>query len=99
MSEKDITEINIIYNFNGENNINIFGYNFIKNNKNICKMIIDNKEYELAEKYKVKRSNNNKLKIKLKGITILLEIIPQKKSEKLSFLRVDYSRKSFIFEI
>ena len=68
MSEKDITEINIIYNFNGENNINIFGYNFIKNNKNICKMIIDNKEYELAKKYNGKRSNNNKLKIKLKGI-------------------------------
>ena len=68
MSEKDISEINIIYDTKGENYINIFGSNFVKNNKNKCKMIIDNKEYELAEKYKVKRSNNNKLKIKLKGI-------------------------------
>ena len=60
MSEKDITEINIIYNYNGESNINIFGYNFIKNNKNICKMIKDNKEYEITEKYNI---NNNKLKL------------------------------------
>ena len=31
-------------------------------------MIIDNKEYELTTKYNNKKSNNNKLKIKLKGI-------------------------------
>ena len=68
MSEKDITEINIIYEINRKKNIRIFGSNFVKNNKNICKMIIDNKEYEITEKYKVKSKNNNKLKIKLKGI-------------------------------
>jgi len=68
MSEKDISEINIIYDFNGNNNINIFGSNFVENNKNTCKMIIDNKEYELAQNYNVKSNNNNKLKIKLKGI-------------------------------
>ena len=55
MSEKDITEINIIYEINRKKNIRIFGSNFVKNNKNICKMIIDNKEYKLAEKYNVKR--------------------------------------------
>ena len=44
MSEKDITEINIIYEINRKKNIRIFGSNFVKNNKNICKMIIDNKE-------------------------------------------------------
>jgi len=42
MSEKDISEINIIYDINGQNTINIFGTLFVKNNKNICKMIIDN---------------------------------------------------------
>ena len=51
MSKEDIS-ISIIYNINEENrkykgNIKIFGSEFIKNNKNICKMIIDNKEYEI----------------------------------------------------
>ena len=68
MSEKDISEINIIYDINGERNIRIFGSNFVKNNKNICKIIINNKEYKLSESYNVKNNNNNKLKIKLKGI-------------------------------
>ena len=70
MSEKDISEINIIYDINKENkeDINIFGDEFVKKNKNICKMIIDNEEYEITEKYNVKSNNNNKLKVKLKGI-------------------------------
>ena len=73
---KDIPEINIIYDINkkdkyidsDENNINIFGSEFVKNNKNICKMIIDNKEYEITEKYNIKNYNKNILQIKLKGI-------------------------------
>jgi len=68
MSEKDIAEINIIYDMNNENKVKIFGYEFVKNNRNICKIIIDNKEYEIRVKLKVKSNNNNKLKIKLKGI-------------------------------
>ena len=68
MSEKDITEINIIYKINLEYNIYIFGSDFVKNNKNKCKMVIDNQECEIAIEYKVKSKNNNKLKIKLKGI-------------------------------
>ena len=68
MSEKDISEINIIYDIKKGNYINIFGSKFVKNNKNICKMIIDNKEYEISEKYNIKSYNKNKLEIKLKGI-------------------------------
>ena len=69
MAEKDISEINIIYKIEEENNIRIFGSEFVKNNKNICKMIIDNKEYEITEEYYIENNNNNnKLKIKLKGI-------------------------------
>ena len=49
MVEKDISEINIIYDIKKRNNIRIFGHNFVENNKNICKMIIDNKEYEIAK--------------------------------------------------
>ena len=63
MSKKDISEINITYNIKrGENeeNINIFGLNFVENNKNICKIIIDNQEYEITEKYNIKNFNNNK---------------------------------------
>ncbi len=34
MSNKDVTEINIIYYINKEDNINIFGSKFVKNNIN-----------------------------------------------------------------
>ena len=71
MSEKDISEINIIYDINGKNYINIFGSKFVKNNKNICKMIIDNNEYKLVKKFNAKSNNSNKLRIKLKGINII----------------------------
>ena len=48
--------------------INIFGSEFVENNKNKCKMIIDNKEYEITEEFNIENYNNNKLNIKLKGI-------------------------------
>ena len=31
--------------------INIFGSKFVENNKHICKMLIDNKEYKITKKY------------------------------------------------
>ena len=75
MINKDIYEI--IYDINKkrketwiekvENSINIFGGEFVKNNKNICKMIIDDKEYEIKEKFNIKNYNKKILKIKLKG--------------------------------
>ena len=68
MSEKEITEINIIYDIKERNEITIFGKEFVKNNKNICKMIIENKEYEITERYNIKSKKINKLKIKLEGI-------------------------------
>ena len=69
MSGKDISEINIVYNIKkDEKYIKIFGSKFVENNKNICKMIIDNKEYEITEEYRVKRFDHNILNIKLKGI-------------------------------
>jgi len=37
-------------------------------------MIIDNKEYEISEKYNIENYNNNELKIKLKGIDNILLI-------------------------
>ena len=67
ISEKDVSEINILYDINEEDTIIIFGTDFVENNKNICKMVIDNNEYEITVEYNVK-IKNNKLKIKLKGI-------------------------------
>ena len=73
MLKEDNSEIKLIYNISNKDeeakqNINIFGAEFVKNNKNICKMIIDNMEYEITDKYNIKNYNNNKLYIKLKGI-------------------------------
>ena len=49
-------------------NIRIFGDIFVENNKNKCKMIIDNKELDITRKYNIENYKNNKLEIKLKGI-------------------------------
>ena len=63
-----ILEINIIYNIDKEKKINIFGKNFVNNNNNNCKMIINDIECNIEEEYKVDNSENNELKIKLNGI-------------------------------
>ena len=69
MSNGDISEINIIYKIEiVEDNIKIFGNEFVENNKNKCKMIIDNKEYEIQEYFDIESNNNNILNLKLKGI-------------------------------
>jgi len=83
MESEDLSYINIIYDINIDeyedededededevrNEISIFGSKFVENNKNKCKMIIDNKEYEITDKYNIEKYNNNKLNIKLKGI-------------------------------
>ena len=39
----NINEINIIYNNNDDNKIQIFGHNFVQRNKNNCKIIINGK--------------------------------------------------------
>ncbi len=47
----------------------LFGEKFVRNNKNICRMIIDNKEYELCEYNPVKNIKFDQIfEIKLKGI-------------------------------
>ena len=76
MSKEEILEIIIIYDINkadeeyeqNERYINIFGAEFVKNNKNICIMKINDKEYEISENYNITNYNNNELEIKLKGI-------------------------------
>ena len=78
MSKEDESFINIIYNINEDDrkcgNINIFGSKFVKNNRDKCKMIIDNKEYEITEQYNIENYINNELKIKLKGINKITDM-------------------------
>ena len=59
MINEDISEINIIYDINKKkeregDNINICGSDFVRNNKNICRLIIDNKEFKIKEKFNIK---------------------------------------------
>ena len=69
MLNKDKSEINLIYDINEDDDtINIFGSQFVKNNKKFCTMIIDGKEYELSTTFDVKNYEDNQLEIKLKGI-------------------------------
>ena len=68
MIKKEISEIKIKYEFEDKEKIQIFGSEFVKNNKKICKMIINNIEYELRENCNVENNFRNKLEIKLKGI-------------------------------
>ena len=66
---KSLNEIIIQYNEDICNGIRLFGQNFVKNNKNLCKVIIDNKEYDLCEYYSDKNLKlKNIFEIKLKGI-------------------------------
>ena len=62
--------------FTDENNINIFGSEFVKNYQNICKMIIKGKEYEIKERFNIKNYYNKKniLKIKLKGFNNIINM-------------------------
>ena len=61
--------ISIIYKiYNDMEETNIFGEQFVKNNKNNCTILIDGKEYKLSSSLKTKHLNKNELIIKLKGI-------------------------------
>ena len=62
-------EITIIYKINkGKNNIKLFEKKFIENNKNKCKFIYKNKEYDLQEYLNIDNLNKEKIEIKLINI-------------------------------
>ena len=62
----------IIYKKNkNEDKIKLFGFDFIKNNKNHCKIIYDNKVHNLTEYInieKIENKSNKTFEIKLTGI-------------------------------
>ena len=61
-------EITLIYKINNnDKRIYIFGDEFVKNNKNNCRIIFENKKYELKSFFDV-QNNKKELIIKLRGI-------------------------------
>ena len=78
MAEFEITidEIIILYNIKSEDiekgKISIFGKDFVENNKNKCKIIIDGKEYELMEELNIK--NEERIEIKLIEISKITDM-------------------------
>ena len=68
-------EIDLIYNIpNNEDKIKIFGNKFVKQNQNLCKIIYNNKEYDLTEHFDCKNIKDNILKFKLKGINNVIDL-------------------------
>ena len=59
---------------NGLKKIKIFGKNFYKKYKNICKIIYEGKKYKLTEYFKIKNSNKNILEIRLSVINNIDDI-------------------------
>ena len=72
--EKD--EITIIYKINNnENLIRIFGKDFVHNNKNNCKIVYEDMEYDLQEFLSINNmQKKDKIEIKLKGINNIKNI-------------------------
>ena len=67
----NLNEIHIKYEIKKEDNeIRIFGDEFIKNNYNICKIILNNKIFNLISHLNLKKMKNKKkfIEIKLRGI-------------------------------
>ena len=65
-NNKNKNEINIIYETNEEGFENIFGDEFVKNNKNNIELIINGNKNNLIEKYNL-RKGENKIKIIIKN--------------------------------
>ena len=68
-NKMNIDEINMIYKLE-EKNCKLFGKEFVKRYKDICKVIIEGEKQELKDNYSFKsfNSTNNIFQIKLKGI-------------------------------
>ena len=64
--------INLIYYIEEDGINNIFGEKFVENNKNKIELIINGKENDLIEKYKLNKGDNN-IKIIIKNKLIDLE--------------------------
>ena len=64
-------EMNLFYNINNDDRIigkiNIFGKEFVKTNINKCKLLFQNRQYDLMESFDIKNLNTHILELKLIG--------------------------------
>jgi surface protein len=59
----------------GKNKIKLFGKKFVENNKNICRIEYNGKEYDIQETIDIKNiKEKNKFEIKLKGIENVIDM-------------------------
>ncbi len=74
--KENIDEITIIYKIDNTNNIRIFGEKFVKKNNKLCKIIYDEKAYDLNECINIDNIKHNKdiITIKLKGISKIIDM-------------------------
>ena len=63
-------EITLVYKNNINNFIHLFSEEFIQNNKNICKIIYENKKYEIKSYFDV-QNNKDELIFKIRGINYI----------------------------
>ena len=63
--EKSFSLIKLIYQIKDEKTITIFNPIFVENNKNNCKMIVNNKLCLLSDRYEVTDNNKKLLKVEL----------------------------------
>ena len=76
-SEINNNEIKMTFNVNQNNKVKIFDKNFVEKNDKLCKIIINNKEYELCSEFNIgdiKLNKKNQLEIRLIGINNINDI-------------------------
>ena len=70
-----MNEISIIYKIeDNDDEVKIFGSEFVKNNKNNCQIIYEDKEFELNEYFNIPKNIKDELKIKLIGINDIINL-------------------------
>ena len=76
IEEKYLDEITIKYKFGNDKKIRLFGYNFVVNNKQNCKIVVNGEEQELCEWLDISNIKSKKylLEIKLKGINNIINM-------------------------
>ena len=71
LSFNQLSQITIIYNIDkNDNKIKIFGKNFVRNNKNNCYLIIDQKQNDLSEYYTLNNYQKSKNILEIRLIKI-----------------------------
>jgi len=72
---KKPNEIEIKYKINkNENKVKLFGKDFVSNNKSFCKILYDDKYYDLQENFEIKNIENNTFTIVLRGIKYITDM-------------------------